>query len=163
MPCDTIYGLVGIAPAAEEKIRELKGRQEKSFLQLIPDVNWLSRYTGAALPAELKTYWPGALTIIFPAKKGGTVALRVPDDPLLLQLMNRLESSLFSTSVNESGQPALWRIDEILAAFENRVALVVTAGDRPAGVPSTILDITEKPFRLLRRGAVDLPKGLLKN
>lgn len=163
MPCDTIYGFVGVVPEAEVKIRELKGRQEKSFLRLIPDLKWLPRYTGGRLPSELKPYWPGALTVIFPAKKTGTVALRIPDDPLLLQVMNRLGRALFSTSVNASGKPALWRIDDICSAFESRVDLVVAAGDRPQGMPSTILDITERPFRLLRRGAVDLPKGLFKD
>jgi L-threonylcarbamoyladenylate synthase len=152
MPCDTIYGFVGVVPEAEVKIRELKGRQEKSFLRLIPDLKWLPRYTGGRLPSELKPYWPGALTVIFPAKKTGTVALRIPDD-----------RALFSTSVNASGKPALWRIDDICSAFESRVDLVVAAGDRPQGMPSTILDITERPFRLLRRGAVDLPKGLFKD
>jgi L-threonylcarbamoyladenylate synthase len=76
--------------------------------------------------------------------------------------MNRLDQALFSTSVNASGKPALWRIDDILSAFESQVELVVTAGDRPSGVPSTIVDITESPFRLLRRGAVELPDGLLE-
>ena len=156
MPCDTIYGFVGIAPQTEGRIRELKGRQEKSFLRLIPDLNWLPRYTNKRLPRELRSYWPGALTVIFPAKDAGTVALRIPDDPLLLQLMRRLNRALFSTSVNASGKPALWRIRDILSTFESRVDLVVTAGDRPEGVPSTIVDITETPFRLLRRGAVDL-------
>lgn len=162
MPCDTIYGFVGIAPETEGKIRALKGRQEKSFLRLIPDLQWLPRYTGRSLPAELQPYWPGALTVIFPAKKTGTVALRIPDDPLLLQVMKRLGQALFSTSVNSSGQPALWRVEDICSAFESRVDLVVTAGDRPEGVPSTILDVTERPFRLLRRGVVDLPDGLFK-
>ena len=160
MPCDTIYGFVGIAPDTEDKIRKLKGRQAKSFLLLIPDIGWLPRYTDSVLPPELKEYWPGALTLIFPARETGTVALRVPDDPLLLALMRRLDKPLYSTSVNTSGQPALWRIAEIAAAFEQRVALVVAAGDRPDGVPSTILDLTVKPFRLLRRGAVDLPGEL---
>jgi L-threonylcarbamoyladenylate synthase len=162
MPCDTIYGFVGVAPDTEAKIRELKGRQEKSFLRLIPDLQWLPRYTSCKLPPELKSYWPGALTVIFPAKKAGTVALRIPDDPLLLQLMKRLGRALFSTSVNASGRPALWRIQDICAAFESSVDLVVAAGDRPEGVPSTIVDITEKPFRLLRRGAVDLPDGFVE-
>ena len=98
MPCDTIYGFVGIAPETEGKIRELKGRQGKSFLRLIPHVQWLPRYSSRDLPSELKSYWPGALTIIFPAKKKGTVALRIPDDPLLLQVMRRLGKALFSTS-----------------------------------------------------------------
>jgi L-threonylcarbamoyladenylate synthase len=160
MPCDTIYGFVGVAPDTEGKIRELKGRQEKSFLRLIPDLKWLSRYTGSSLPRELKSYWPGAMTVIFPAKDTGTVALRIPDDPLLLQLMRRLDRALFSTSVNASGKPALWRIRDICSAFESRVDLVAAAGDRPEGIPSTIVDITETPFRLLRRGAVKLPEDL---
>ena len=162
MPCDTIYGLVGVAPDTEARIRELKGRQNKSFLRLIPDLQWLPRYTSRSLPSELNAYWPGALTVIFPAKNSGTVALRIPDDPLLLQLMKRLGRALFSTSVNVSGKPPLWRIEDICSAFESRVDLVVAAGDRPQGVPSTILDITETPFRLLRRGAVELPEGLHK-
>jgi L-threonylcarbamoyladenylate synthase len=164
MPCDTIYGLVGIAPGTEDKIRSLKGRQEKSFLRLIPDLRWLPRFTDSVLPEELKAYWPGALTVIFPAGKGkaGTVALRIPDDALLLRVMERLGEALFSTSVNSSGQPALWRIEEIVSAFEARVDLVVAAGDRPEGVPSTIIDITGRPYRLLRRGAVKLPEGFDK-
>jgi L-threonylcarbamoyladenylate synthase len=163
MPCDTIYGLVGVAPDTEQKIRKLKGRQEKSFLLLIPDLSWLPRYTDSILPEELKTFWPGALTVIFEGKVRGTVALRVPDDSLLQQLMNKLEKPLFSTSVNLAGQPPLWRIGEILSAFEKRVDAVVTAGDRPKGKPSTIIDVTERPFRLLRRGAVELPKAVLKS
>jgi len=165
MPCDTIYGLVGIAPETEDKIRSLKGRQEKSFLRLIPDLRWLPRFTASVLPEELKAYWPGALTVIFPAGEGqtGTVAIRIPDDALLLRVMERLGKPLYSTSVNSGGQPALWRIQEIVSAFEASVDLVVAAGDRPAGIPSTIIDITSRPYRLLRRGAVDIPSGLLKN
>jgi L-threonylcarbamoyladenylate synthase len=162
MPCDTIYGLVGIAPQTEAKIRDLKGRGEKSFLRLIPDLKWLARYTARDLPPELGSYWPGALTVIFPAKEPGTVALRIPDDPLLLRVMGRLDRALFSTSVNPSGKPALWRIRDICSAFESRVDLVVDAGDRPEFVPSTIVDVTSKPFRLLRRGAVELPGELFK-
>jgi L-threonylcarbamoyladenylate synthase len=165
MPCDTIYGLVGVAPGTENKIRSLKGSQEKSLLRLIPELRWLSRFTDSVLPEELKTYWPGALTVIFPARKKykGTVALRIPDDALLLRVMERLGKPLFSTSVNSSGQPALWRIAEIISVFEAKVDLVVTAGDRPEGVPSTIIDVTSKPYRLLRRGAVDIPNELLNN
>jgi len=73
-----------------------------------------------------------------------------------------LGRALFSTNVNASGKPPLWRISDILSAFESRVALVVTAGDRPEGIPSTILDITERPYRLLRRGAVEIPEDLQK-
>ena len=163
MPCDTIYGIVGIAPETRDKIRNLKGREEKSFLQLIPRSDWLPRFTRFSLPSKLAAYWPGALTIIFPAEAGErkSVALRVPNDPLLRGIMEKLSRSLYSTSVNASGKPALWRIEEIQSTFTEQVDLIVDAGDRPNRSPSTILDITVQPFRILRQGAVELPAEAL--
>ena len=163
MPCDTIYGIVGIAPDTEAALRRIKGRGEKSFLRLIPSSDWLSRFSDASLPESLQRYWPGALTIIFPGRQspGTTVALRVPDDPLLLRLMESLDRALFSTSVNRSGEPSLWRIGDIFERFGDRVGVIVDAGDRPGGVPSTVLDTTGSPYRVLRRGAVELPDELL--
>ncbi len=163
MPCDTIYGIVGIAPETRDKIRNLKGREDKSLLQLIPRTDWLPRFTSHGLPYKLAAYWPGALTIIFPAEMGErkSVALRVPNDPLLKRIMEKLSKSLYSTSVNASGKPALWRIEEIQSAFTGHVDLIVDAGDRPNRSPSTILDITVQPFRILRQGAIELPAEAL--
>jgi L-threonylcarbamoyladenylate synthase len=160
MPCDTIYGLVGVAPDTEARIRALKGRQEKSFLQLIPSAQWLPRFTAASLPEPLRSYWPGPLTIIFPSQST-TVALRVPDDERLQTLMRALDRPLYSTSVNRSGSPALWRIEEIVRDFEAEVDLVIDAGDLPSRQPSTILDTTSRPFRILREGAVRIPGAAL--
>lgn len=160
MPCDTIYGLVGAAPASERRIRTLKGREEKAFLQLIPAAEWLPRFTAAELPEPLRPYWPGPLTVIFPTSTG-TVALRVPDDRRLRALMLELDQPLYSTSVNRSGEPALWRIDDIVREFGPSVDLVVDAGDLPARLPSTILDVTRRPYRVLRQGALRLPEALL--
>jgi L-threonylcarbamoyladenylate synthase len=161
MPCDTIYGIVGPAPQSERRLRGLKGRGEKSFLQLIGSADWLPRFGDLRLPPSLASYWPGPLTIIFPAGQG-TVALRVPADPSLRQLLERLGRPLFSTSVNLSGQPPLWRIGDILGQFEKSVDLVVDAGDLPGRLASTIVDVTRRPFRLLRRGALDLPEEALQ-
>jgi L-threonylcarbamoyladenylate synthase len=160
MPCDTIYGLVGAAPGAEARLRVLKGREEKSFLQLIASADWLPRFGALALPEKLAGYWPGPLTLVFPLERG-SVALRVPADPGLRELLQRLDCPLFSTSVNRSGQPALWRIADILAEFEARVDLVVDAGDLPGRLPSTIVDLSRRPFRVLRQGALSLPPEAL--
>jgi L-threonylcarbamoyladenylate synthase len=160
-PCDTIYGLLGKAPETEERLKELKGRQEdRAFLQLIPSPDWLSRFTDMPFPDVLKGYWPGALTLIFPARGGGSVALRVPDDGLLIGVMKRLEKPLYSTSVNISGESELWQSAEISARFAGKVDLFVDAGDLPGRKPSTILDVTDSPYRLLRQGALDLPEEL---
>ena len=160
MPCDTIYGIVGPAPASQDRLRELKGRGEKSFLQLIAGAHWLERFGELALPETLAGYWPGPLTLIFPAGQG-SVALRVPADPRLRLLLERLDSPLYSTSVNRTGQPALWRIADILEQFEAVVDLVVDAGDLPGRLPSTIVDVSRRPFRVLRQGALSIPPEAL--
>jgi L-threonylcarbamoyladenylate synthase len=153
--CDTIYGLIGISPETEPKIRSIKGRTEgKPFINLIPDVSWLPRLTDMELPQPFEKYWPGPLTLIFPARGGDTVGLRVPEDELLRRLMYDLDRPLFSTSVNRSGHPPLTEIRAIIAEFSDDVDLIVDSGDAAEGRPSTIIDLTRTPFKLVRRGAV---------
>lgn len=159
--CDTIYGIVGIAPDTQQRIRRIKGRGEDSpFVRLIQSADWLPRITDQKLPAALRAYWPGPLTLIFPSREGGSVALRVPKDDQLQRLLEEIDQPLFSTSVNRSQEQALWRIKDIIEQFEHKVDLIVDTGDIKAGQPSTILDITQRPFRLLRQGALELPDSL---
>jgi L-threonylcarbamoyladenylate synthase len=162
MPCDTIYGIVGSAPWTEERIRSIKGRGEtKPFLRLIPSAEAMSEYTDLALDERIALFWPGPLTVIVPWRRGGTVALRVPQDPLLIGLMQELETHLFSTSVNRSGSESLWRITEIVEEFEHDVDLIVSSGDLEGRLPSTILDVTSRPYQVLRQGALVIPDALL--
>ncbi len=159
IPCDTIYGIVGVAPDTEERIRDLKGSMEhKPFIQLIPSAEWLPDFTDLSLPESLRKFWPGPLTVIFPARKGGTVALRVPEDSLLQRLIRAIKKPLYSTSVNKSGQEPCWKIQDIKSVFSQDVDLVVDAGDLPGRRPSTVLDISSTPYRLVRKGVVELPK-----
>lgn len=158
VPCDTIYGLVGRVPDSEPRIRALKARDEANpFLLLILDASWVSRLSETEPLPALARRWPGPLTIVLPARGGGTVALRVPDSLLLRDLMRSLDAPVYSTSVNISGSPALWRIADIRREFEALVDLVVDGGDLPARVASTIVDATRRPFRVLRQGAVSVP------
>jgi len=164
LPCDTIYGIVGAAPGAEEKIRALKGRGEHNpFLQLIAETAWLKEYSGQTVPKRLLAYWPGPLTLVVRRKDGpGKVALRVPQDELLRQLLLALGKSVFSTSVNRSGQQFLRRIDEIVGAFLNKVAVIVDGGDLPDALPSTIVDVSDSPCRLVRQGSLVLPADVFR-
>jgi L-threonylcarbamoyladenylate synthase len=153
-PGDTMYGLIGAAPAAEDRLREVKGRgEDKPFLLLIPEAAWLSRLTEAPLPRTLARYWPGPLTIVLPGRSGATVAVRVPADDFLRGLGNAVGFPLFSTSVNRAGSPPLKTVEEMRREFEASVDLIYDAGDRPPGAPSTLVDATERPFRILRQGA----------
>jgi L-threonylcarbamoyladenylate synthase len=163
MMCDTIYGLVGVHPGAHRRIAGLKKREAgKPFLVLMPDSDWLQRFSEEQLPAALRRYWPGPLTLIVSSRSGGTIALRVPEDDLLRNLMRSLRKPLISTSVNRSGEPPAYRIAEIIRVFEAEVDLIVDSGDQEEGIPSTILDLTTDPFRIVRQGRLVIPERLRK-
>ena len=163
MPCDTIYGIVGRAPDSEERIRSLKGRTETApFIVLVPDAAAAERASSGPIDPRIASLWPAPLTVVVPGKEGKSVGLRVPADPFLLSVLRRVAAGLYSTSVNHSGRPPLERISEILAEFENEVELVVDGGDLPGRRPSTLLDITGRPYRILRQGAFQVPPELLR-
>ncbi len=155
IPCDTIYGIVGVDPEAEHRIRALKGRgEDRPFLRLVADASWVRALTGADAPARLARYWPGPLTLVLPLSAGGTLALRVPAAAWLRELVAGLGRPLLSTSVNRSGHPSLWRVSDIEAEFGRDVDMVLDGGDLPDAQPSTIVDATVRPYRVLRQGAL---------
>jgi len=113
--------------------------------------------TGHPAPRPLARHWPGPLTLVLPAGGGGTLALRVPAAAWLRTLIAGLGRPLVSTSANRAGEPALWRVRDIAAAFGGEVDLVLDGGDLPDAEPSTIVDASRKPYRILRQGALRVP------
>lgn len=158
IPCDTIYGIVGATAEAEARIRDMKGRgEDKPFLRLVADASWVRELTGRPAPPRLARHWPGPLTLVLPAAQGGTLALRVPATPWLRTLIEGLGRPLASTSANRTGEPALWRVRDIAAEFGREVDLVLDGGDLPDAEPSTIVDASRRPYRILRAGALRVP------
>ena len=154
-PGDTMYGLVGIAPETGERIRQIKGRgEDKPFLRLLPDPSWVGKFSPLAPPARLVKYWPGPLTLVFPALEGGTVALRVPDSRFLRDLLEAVGGPLYSTSVNRAGAAPLQTVEEMRREFDDVVDLIYDSGDLPPGPPSTLVDVTSRPCKVLRPGAL---------
>lgn len=161
--CDTIYGIIGSAPETRDKLRLLKGRDEKPFLRLLPSLDSLSAFSPQTIPEALRSYWPGPLSLVLKNHEGGSTAFRIPDHPLLQHLLQSLNHPLFSTSVNQSGEPALNDIKTIIRRFRGQVPLIVDGGSLPENPePSTILDLTVSPPRILRRGNLRLPPSLLR-
>jgi L-threonylcarbamoyladenylate synthase len=156
-PGDTMYGMLGIAPDSQSRIRQVKGRgEDKPFLRLLPDSTWVMKVSDMPVPERLARYWPGALTLVFPDRAGGTIALRVPDSTFLQHLLAVVGKPLFSTSVNRAGHAPLPTIDAMRREFEDDVDIIYDAGDILPGPPSTLLDVTERPFKVLRQGALRL-------
>ena len=154
LPCDTIYGLSAVYGTGEAKLKTLKGRDaNKPFLVLATLSQAME--LASSIPSSVLDAWPAPLTVILPYVYGGTIGIRVPDDPFLQSLLNVLGKPVYSTSVNMSGEPSLLDFDSICSAFESRVDVVVKGFDIQGKVASTLIDATVSPFRLIRQGAYD--------
>lgn len=162
MACDTIYGFVGRVPDSQMRIQQVKGRDDqKSFLVLISDISQLTALNVLNTDNPILTLWPGPFTFIFMTKQGSTIGCRIPDDGYLRDLIRQVGCPLYSTSVNRSGYPLLHNPEEIDAEFGDEVALVEDSGSYQGRMPSTIVDLTVNPHRIIRQGAGRVPAEFL--
>lgn len=168
---DTFYGL-GVDPfnaAAVAKIRELKGREEKKpILLLLADKSVVDRFIAirtADFERIANRYWPGPLTIVGRAVAGlppeitagtETVGVRVPADASVRELVRECGGALTATSANPSGLPPARSAQEVHDYFGDRIDLVIDGGEVTVAEPSTVLDATTSPPRILREGAVKI-------
>ncbi|MCS7182834.1 MAG: Sua5/YciO/YrdC/YwlC family protein, partial [Thermoanaerobaculum sp.] len=110
--------------------------------------------------ARLENLWPAPLTVVFPARRplpgsGNTVALRVPALHLLRRLLVQV-GPLTATSANRSGEPPAQRPEELRELVPG-LDLLLDGGTTTGGLPSTLVDATTTPPRLLRQGAFPPP------
>jgi L-threonylcarbamoyladenylate synthase len=80
--------------------------------------------------------------------------LRQPRQEVTCRLIASLGFPVTGTSANRAGELALTRADAVAQVFGDEVALVLDDGHCPGGLPSTIVDVTSQPPRLVRAGAV---------
>ena len=170
-PTDTVYGLGAHAfqPEAVARLYEIKGRPGRVPIPLllpeagameavcvdIPDLAW----------RLAEHFWPGGLTLVLRrfslvpdvvTAGGPTVAVRVPDYPLVHELCQALGAPLAATSANRHGQPPAVTAGEVMAVLAGQIALLLDGGACPGGLSSTLLDLTVSPPRLLRRGPITI-------
>ncbi|MDO9396125.1 MAG: L-threonylcarbamoyladenylate synthase [Herbiconiux sp.] len=176
LPTDTVYGVAADAfsPRAVQRLLDAKGRTRQSP----PPVLIPSTDTLVALATDIPEaahrlvaeFWPGGLTLILPAtpslmwdlgETNGTVALRMPDDPLALELLADT-GPLAVSSANLTGLAAATTAEGALGMLGDSVEVYLDGGERPepgAGeraLPSTIVDATaaDGTLRIVRLGAI---------
>lgn len=168
---DTFYGL-GVDPlnaAAVARLRQVKGREEnKPILLLLADVTVVERFIAersADFDRIAKRFWPGPLTIVGHAVADlppeitagtGTVGVRVPDDAAVRDLVRECGGALTATSANPAGLPPARTVSAVHDYFGAAIDLVIDGGEVTATEPSTVLDATITPPRLIREGAVKI-------
>ena len=168
LPTESFYGL-GVSPFDEQalaKLWQIKGRSEgKPVLLLIGDTSQLGLFVQRIPPAAtvlMNAFWPGPLTIVFPAVAGlpntvtaGTrsVGIRLSAWPPLHDLLRRV-GPVTGTSANREGMPPSTTAEEVRHSFGNEINLIVDAGPTPGGRPSTVIDV-QGPIRIVRDGAIE--------
>ena len=179
-PTDTLYGLGAdaLSDAAVAKIYAIKVREEKKPIHAIAaDIEMVSRYAqlsdiGAVLA---KNFWPGALTLLFKKKQGvdsgiakdiETIGFRIPDNEFCIALAREFGGPITATSANRSGEQPQRNIEAILkqlaaGSYSNvlqktaiGIDLIVDAGELPARMPSTVVDVSADKPMILREGAI---------
>jgi L-threonylcarbamoyladenylate synthase len=169
VPTDTFYGLAAdpFNLAAIEEIYRVKGRPEDRALPVL--VNSIEQAIALArdVPPLFLTlaqkFWPGALTLLLDASNKlplkitankGRVALRWPGSPVVGALIDQLRSPVTGTSANISGHPSCSNADDLMMQLGDRIPLILDAGETGALLSSTIVDLSDGGWRILREGLV---------
>ncbi len=167
-PTETVYGL-GANALNEEAIKKIFLAKKRpmdnplivhisSFEQAEP----LCHMTPLA-KTLMETFWPGPLTLLLRKKSlvpsittGGlqTVALRMPDHPVALSLIEKAALPIAAPSANRSGRPSPTKAAHVFEDLQGEIPLIIDGGDSSIGVESTVLDISCNQPQILRPGGI---------
>lgn len=167
-PTDTVYGLGADAfnSLAVERIYEIKNRPRHMQLPvLIADIKQLTTLANPIPEIAwflAKRFWPGGLTLVLHKADsvavylapGPTIAVRVPNHPICLILIQHLGNPIIGTSANISGQPSALTAEEVEQHLGGKIDFVINGGKCLGGKESTIVDATREPPVILRQGTI---------
>ena len=169
LPTETVYGLGARAddPVAVVKVFEAKGRPR--FNPLIVHIGNMDQagrigILDARAQALAAAFWPGPLTLVVPVRDTATacdlaragldsVALRIPDHPMALQVLNGTDFGVVAPSANRSGRPSPTTAADASEETGASVAVSLDGGDCAVGLESTVVSLLDEA-RYLRAGAV---------
>ena len=170
IPTDTVYGIACLVNK-RESIQRLYAIKERELIKAIPvligTLEQISHITASFSSSAYilsQHFCPGALTLVinkhpdlpFELTSYPTVGVRMPDHNWLRSLL-RSCGPLAATSANISGHPSLTSAQEVLDELSDRVALLIDGGTCAGGIPSTVIDCTLSPVKILREGGISEP------
>ena len=159
-PTETVYGLGADAtsPAAIERLNRVKGRPpEKPYSLHIYTAEQIQPFVANIPPAArrlMDRFWPGPLTLVLPADRGGSVGFRLPDHPVALAFLQACGVPVAAPSANRSGAPPPTDAREVLAALDGDIECVLDAGPTRFGRESTVVEVLPDRLEIRREGAV---------
>ena len=167
-PTETFYGLgaAGLDRSAVRRVFELKGRPDSSPLLVLVDGLEMAERIAVIPPVArglIARHWPGALTLVFEARDvvpeevtaaTGKVGVRLSSHPVACGLVRALAEPVTAPSANLSGLLPPTSAMAVLRDFGGTIEMILDAGETAGGLPSTVLDVTVDPPRVIRQGAV---------
>ena len=168
-PTETVYGLGARMSdrAAVRKIFAAKGRPGDNPLIVhiasLGDLDALAREVPPAARKLADAFWPGPLTLVL--KKSArvpdsvtagldTVAVRFPSHPVALELIRAAGEPIAAPSANRSGRPTATSSAHVRRELGGRIGMVLSGAGPDVGLESTVVDLSRRPYRVLRPGGV---------
>jgi len=167
-PTETVYGIGAhiFKEDALEKIYKLKNRpKDKGLIVHLGKIQDVLK-VACDIPDEFyllaKYFFPGPLTLVLKKKKeisklisnDKTIAVRMPDCKYTTRLIEYVKDPIVGTSANISDDKNPICIEDVISIFSNKIDAVIDGGECPIKKPSTILDLTITPYRILRQGSI---------
>lgn len=172
VPTDTVYGLCAriSTQKAHDKLVEIKIRpKEKAFPVMCANIEQIKNIAIVNEKTEkiIKNFMPGPITLVLNKNKElpeyvtngkETIAVRMATSAVLKEIIERVESPLFMTSANKSGESTCKNLNEI----ENACPLLdgMLEGEVLFSIPSTIVDCTSNEIKVLRSGPIQIKQVL---
>ncbi|WP_431267550.1 L-threonylcarbamoyladenylate synthase [Dankookia sp. P2] len=169
-PTETVYGLGGDATDGKAVAGIFAAKGRPHFNPLIchypsAEAAFADVRADDRARAVAAAFWPGPLTLVLPRRTAcrvdllagaglDTLAVRVPANPLALELLHQVGRPVAAPSANRSGAVSPTTAAHVLEGLSGRIAAVLDGGPCPVGVESTVLDLTGKGAVLLRPGGV---------
>lgn len=170
-PTETVYGLGanGLDEDAVKKIYIAKERpQDNPLILHVSSMDEVSRLVDK-IPEEARLcmdkFWPGPLTIILNRSKlvpdiitAGldSVAIRMPNNPIALKLIEMANTPIAAPSANTSGSPSPTKANHVIEDLNGKINMIIDGGSAEVGLESTILDLTGDTPSILRPGGITL-------
>ncbi len=168
-PTETVYGIGSniFSTTAVDRIYSLKNRDHSKALIVIAadliQISDLVEEIPESAERLMENFWPGPLTLVFRVGKGlqgslfhrsHTIAIRIPDCPICLALLKSSGFPIISTSANRSGELPATTAAQVQKMFGDQLDLIIDGSGTLSTTPSTVVDVTRLPVRILREGAI---------
>jgi L-threonylcarbamoyladenylate synthase len=168
-PTDTVYGVgaSGFDERAIEQLYVVKDRpRDKAIPYLVAsaaDLKLVARDIPQAARRLAEKFWPGGLTLVVPVAPrvpkiliagGNSIAVRVPNHPTTRALIDAVGMPLATTSANLSGGSDPATALQVMEQLKGRIPLILDGGATQGNTPSTVVDVTTDPPRVLRVGVI---------